>query len=69
MTEREFCFWLQGFFELNPGMAAPTPEQAKAIREHLALVFKKVTPPVASSVGGSGGAGGSGGGNVTGVFC
>lgn len=45
MTERDFCFWLQGFVELTRGQT-PDPAQWKAIREHLELVFKKVTPPV-----------------------
>jgi hypothetical protein len=35
-----FCFWLQGFFELNGGAASITPEQAEQIKTHLALVFK-----------------------------
>ena len=48
MTERDFCFWLQGFLELTPGLS-PSIEQTQAIREHLALVFQKVTPPVGSS--------------------
>jgi hypothetical protein len=42
MTAQEFCYWLQGFFEV----AKPneiTPEQAKMIEEHLQLVFTKVT--------------------------
>lgn len=56
MSEREFCYWLQGYLELTPD-AAPTPDQMKAIRDHLALVFRKVTPPV----GGSPSTGGSAG--------
>lgn len=44
MTAQEFCYWLQGFSELNG--KAPTPEQWKSIRDHLQLVFTKVTPPV-----------------------
>lgn len=45
MTEQQFCYWLQGFAELS-GDCPPTPEQWKSIREHLALCFMKVTPPV-----------------------
>jgi hypothetical protein len=45
MTPEQFCYWLQGFAELSP--ESPTPEQWKAIREHIATVFTKVTPPVA----------------------
>lgn len=45
MTPEQFVYWLQGFVELS-GAGAPTPEQWKAIREHLATCFNKVTPPV-----------------------
>jgi hypothetical protein len=48
MTPEQFTYWLQGFVELGKG-AAPTPEQWKSIQEHLATVFKKVTPPVAEN--------------------
>lgn len=44
MDERSFCYWLQGFAELQA--SPPTPEQWRSIREHLAMVFTKVTPPV-----------------------
>ena len=44
MTEQQFCYWLQGFIELN--QQPPTAEQWKSIQEHLATVFNKVTPPV-----------------------
>lgn len=38
MNEKEFCYWLQGFFEMtNPEEL--TPEQVKMIRQHLCLVF------------------------------
>lgn len=48
MTEQQFCYWLQGFVELNAGFR-PTPDQWQSICEHLALCFKKVTPPVRPS--------------------
>lgn len=44
MTPEQFCYWLQGKAELDP--TPPTPEQWDSIREHLALVFVKVTRPV-----------------------
>jgi hypothetical protein len=44
MTEQQFVYWLQGFAELCPD--APTAVQWQSIREHLAAVFKKVTPPI-----------------------
>lgn len=38
MTSREFCYWLQGFFELTD--AGPlSASQAEMIRAHLAMVF------------------------------
>jgi len=43
---QQFAYWLQGFVELTGGKTAPTTEQWKMICEHLALVFKKVTPPL-----------------------
>lgn len=45
MTPEQFAYWLQGYAELQ--QEPPTPEQWKSVKEHLALVFKKVTPPVA----------------------
>ncbi|MFL1548812.1 hypothetical protein [Pseudomonas sp. AN3A02] len=44
MTPEQFAYWLQGFTELNPDMDQPTPAQWKAIKDHLATVFNKVTP-------------------------
>lgn len=44
MTPEQFCYWLQGFAELSPH--APNQMQWNAVREHLATVFNKVTPPV-----------------------
>lgn len=45
MTPEQFAYWLQGFVELNGGKQ-PTPAQWKSIKEHIAEVFTKVTPPV-----------------------
>lgn len=44
MEPLQFAYWLQGFSELND--EPPTPEQWQSIKEHLATVFKKVTPPL-----------------------
>lgn len=44
MTPEQFCYWLQGRAELDE--TPPTAEQWKSIREHLATVFVKVTPPL-----------------------
>lgn len=46
MNERDFCHWFQGFAELTPN--PPDARQWDQIRAHLALVFKKVTPPLGS---------------------
>jgi hypothetical protein len=45
MTPENFAYWLQGFVELTQGQT-PNPAQWKSIQEHLATVFKKVTPAV-----------------------
>lgn len=42
MTPEQFAYWMQGFAELSP--CPPSPEQWQSIRDHLELVFKKVTP-------------------------
>jgi hypothetical protein len=43
MTPQDFCYWLKGYFEIN-GEAKITPKQAQIIKDHLDLVFEKVTP-------------------------
>lgn len=43
MNATEFCYWLQGHFEIT-GVRAMTKAEAQVIRDHLQLVFKKVTP-------------------------
>jgi hypothetical protein len=43
MTPENFCYWLQGFFEIqNPSQISES--QIQEIKNHLALVFNKVTP-------------------------
>lgn len=46
MTPNEFCYWLQGHFELSEAGDRPTERQWEVIRQHLQLVFKKETPEV-----------------------
>jgi hypothetical protein len=48
MTSREFCYWLQGLFELDPPEDLDS-EQTELIRRHLALVFKHEIDPSAGS--------------------
>jgi hypothetical protein len=43
MEATDFCYWLQGFFELS-GDKKLTPKQVEIIKDHLQLVFNKVTP-------------------------
>lgn len=38
MTSRDFCFWLQGFFEITEE-AGMNVKQADIIKAHLAMVF------------------------------
>lgn len=49
MTSREFCYWLQGFFELDEqgtGSDQPlTVYQIRLIAKHLAMVFKHEIDP------------------------
>lgn len=43
MTTEQFTIWLQGFFELS-GEKKLSEKQVLIIKDHLALVFDKVTP-------------------------
>lgn len=46
MTPEQFCYWLQGYFELggHDGKTDMKGERVRIIKDHLDLVFKKVTP-------------------------
>ena len=46
MTSRDFCYWLQGYFEIG-GPADLSVEQAEIIRKHLGLVFVHEIDPSA----------------------
>ena len=45
MNSLEFAYWLAGFFELSTDDSLKTlnEQQVKIIKEHLELVFNKVT--------------------------
>lgn len=43
MTPENFCYWLQGFFEISK-TTEMTALQVEEIKNHLSLVFKKETP-------------------------
>lgn len=48
MTSRDFCFWLQGYLEVqSAGGAKPdlTVDQVECVQRHLALVFKHEIDP------------------------
>ena len=49
MTSRDFCYWLQGYFEIShPSNRELSAAQADMIRNHLALVFKhEIDPSIA----------------------
>ena len=50
MTSRDFCYWLQGFFELRdaePVSEGLSAQQTELLRKHLALVFKHEIDPSA----------------------
>lgn len=48
MTTEQFCYWLQGYFEIND--VSPdkidylSHTQVQVIKDHLKLVFNKATP-------------------------
>lgn len=44
MTSRDFCYWLQGFFELE-APATINEQQTELLKRHLALVFKHEIDP------------------------
>jgi hypothetical protein len=44
MTSRDFCYWLQGLFELA-GPETLSAKQTDLVKRHLALVFKHEIDP------------------------
>lgn len=42
MSERDFTYWLQGYFELSE-TGGLSEKQVEIIKEHLSLVFQKKT--------------------------
>lgn len=44
MNELSFAYWLQGYFELTDSGQPLSAQQVQVIKDHLELVFKKVTP-------------------------
>lgn len=52
MKATEFCYWLQGYFELHAEIGAEglSKRQVELIQNHLSLVFKHDIDPKAGSV-------------------
>lgn len=48
MNTVDFCFWLQGFFEIS-GNTEINAKQAEIIKNHLNLVFKHEIDPLRES--------------------
>ncbi len=44
MTSRDFCYWLQGFFEIADAKELNV-RQTEDVRRHLALVFRHEIDP------------------------
>jgi len=44
MNAQDFAYWIQGYFEISIVDNGLAPEQCRVIKDHLALVFDKVTP-------------------------
>lgn len=51
MKTQEFCYWLQGYFEIHGDIGAEglSKRQVEMIRNHLALVFRHDIDPQAGS--------------------
>ena len=45
MNSVEFCYWLQGYFEISQASTV-TPDQMNIIKNHLNLVFKHEIDPM-----------------------
>jgi hypothetical protein len=43
MTSEQFTYWLQGYFEVGHPKTL-NEQQVQIIKDHLDLVFKKITP-------------------------
>ncbi len=48
MNSIDFCYWLQGYFEVSKAEDL-TPEQTEIVKSHLDLVFKHEIDPLRES--------------------
>jgi hypothetical protein len=46
MTPENFCYWLQGYFDLQETGLTFSDKQMGEVKNHLKLVFKKETPRI-----------------------
>lgn len=46
MLERDFCYWLQGIFEGNPGFKTLDEVQVETIKKHLDMTFAHAIEPI-----------------------
>jgi hypothetical protein len=44
MKSRDFCYWLQGFFEISQESSL-SPNQVQVVKNHLNMVFKHEIDP------------------------
>jgi hypothetical protein len=49
MTPENFTYWLVGYFEIS-GATYLSEDQTRAVKDHLDLVFRKVTPDRSTQV-------------------
>lgn len=45
MLPRDFCYWLQGFFELSQSTEPLSGQQVQIIKNHLEMVFAHTIDP------------------------
>ncbi len=45
MTSRDFCYWLQGYFEITGKNQQLTQDQSEMVQKHLSIVFKHEIDP------------------------
>lgn len=48
MSPNDFCYWLQGFFEIS-GAKTLSENELQVVRDHLSVVFEKRTPDRSAS--------------------
>lgn len=52
MTARDFCYWLQGYFEVTGDRYDElSPDRVEVVKKHLALVFAHDLDPQAGGPG------------------